>query len=78
MTKFLIYIVATAILVLLGTDAYLVATGKGTPTEVPKRRQLWTRTSNSTDTSAPTRLQQELPSPAKSWKSSRNGRKATP
>ena len=35
MTKFLIYIVATAILVLLGTDAYLVATGKGTPTTVP-------------------------------------------
>ena len=34
MTKFLIYTVATAILVLLGTDAYLVATGKGTPTTV--------------------------------------------
>lgn len=34
MTKFLIYTVATAILVLLGVDAFLVATGKGTPTTV--------------------------------------------
>lgn len=34
MTKFLIYIVAAAILVLLGVDTFLVATGKGTPTTV--------------------------------------------
>jgi len=34
MTKFLIYTVATAILVLLGVDTFLVATGKGTPTTV--------------------------------------------
>ena len=34
MTKFLIYIVATAILVLLGVDTFLVATGKGTPATV--------------------------------------------
>jgi outer membrane murein-binding lipoprotein Lpp len=34
MTKFLIYIVATAILVLLGVDTFLVATGKGTPTTI--------------------------------------------
>ena len=31
MTKFLIYIVAAAILVLLGVDTFFVATGKGTP-----------------------------------------------
>jgi outer membrane murein-binding lipoprotein Lpp len=34
MTKFLIYIVAAAILVLLGVDTFLVATGKGTPTTI--------------------------------------------
>ena len=34
MTKFLIYIVAFAILVLLGVDAFLVATGKGTPNTI--------------------------------------------
>jgi hypothetical protein len=34
MTKFLIYIVAAAILVLLGVDTFLVATGKGTPTNI--------------------------------------------
>lgn len=34
MTKFLIYIVAAAILVLLGVDTFFVATGKGTPTTV--------------------------------------------
>jgi hypothetical protein len=34
MTKFLIYIVAAAILVLLGVDTFFVATGKGTPTTI--------------------------------------------
>ena len=34
MTKFLIYIVAFAILVLLGVDTFFVATGKGTPTTI--------------------------------------------
>jgi hypothetical protein len=34
MTKFLIYIVAAAILVLLGVDTFLVATGKGTPSTI--------------------------------------------
>ena len=34
MTKFLIYTVATAILVLLGVDTFLVATGKGTPSTI--------------------------------------------
>lgn len=34
MTKFLIYIVAAAILVRLGVDTFLVATGKGTPTTI--------------------------------------------
>ena len=34
MTKFLIYIVAAAILVLLGVDTFLVATGKGTPNTI--------------------------------------------
>lgn len=34
MTKFLIYIVAIAILVLLGVDTFFVATGKGTPTTI--------------------------------------------
>ena len=34
MTKFLIYTVAAAILVLLGVDTFFVATGKGTPTTV--------------------------------------------
>lgn len=34
MTKFLIYIVAFAILVLLGVDTFLVATGKGTPNTI--------------------------------------------
>ena len=34
MTKFLIYTVAAAILVLLGVDTFLVATGRGTPTTV--------------------------------------------
>lgn len=34
MTKFLIYIVAFAILVLLGVDTFFVATGKGTPNTI--------------------------------------------
>lgn len=34
MTKFLIYTVAAAILVLLGVDTFFVATGKGTPTTI--------------------------------------------